>query len=412
MDTDKDIRKMGKTSGTARAKRRAFLAATALALTMPTALAAKKTGKPNKKAAKPATGNPALAAAPMGSSATQLPPVKAPALPDDWHSFALVFNAQMPLLSAPLRLWLPLPKTREALYQRNTDLRWQGNFSRSGLHRLPDGELEAFFCDWPEGVMPRLEVAATLSTADRVFDASRRTQPPERDDILRQSLQATAQLPNAGAARELAAQIVGRVIDPLAQARVLFTWVVDKSVYDPALPPCGVGDAHGQIATGRYGGRSADINGLFVALCRAIGIPARRVFGRRLGPSRLAASLGVEDEDVTSAAHCRAEFYVPGYAWIPADPADMCRVLALENPAPENARALRRILFGVWEMNWMACNHAESPILPDDDAPAPPFFIAPRLTGIGTAQNLPETAELTYHIRSNALPEQGTKNDK
>ncbi|MDR0735643.1 MAG: transglutaminase-like domain-containing protein [Zoogloeaceae bacterium] len=406
-------------------KRRDFLAATALALAMPTALAAEKpknaaARKKPQKAMPAAAGaqtsarNSVLVAAPKGSSATYLPPAKAPALPEDWHAFVLTFAVQMPVVAAPLRLWLPLPKQQEPLYQRNPGLRWQGNFSRCGLHRLPDGELEAFFCDWPEGVAPHLEIVATLATADRVFDASRRTQPPERDDILRQSLRETAQLPNAGAARELALRIVGRIIDPLAQARALFFWVADKCVYDPALPPCGMGDVRAQIDAQRYGGRSADINGLFVALCRAIGIPARRVFGQRLGPSRLAACLGVEGEDVTAAAHCRAEFYVPGYAWIPADPGDMCRVLSLEKPAPENERALRRVLFGVWEMNWLAYNHAESPILPDlpDDTPVPPFFVAPRLTGPGAPRDAPEAAEPAYHIRSNALYGQGTQDDK
>jgi hypothetical protein len=333
-------------------------------------------------------------------------------LPEDWHSFALTFSAQMPAQTAPLRLWLPLPKPQEPLYQRNPALHWQGNFSRCGLHRLPDGELEAFFCDWPDGVAPHLEIAATLTTADRHFDVSRRTRPPERDDILRQSLQETAQLPNAGAAHGLALRIVGRIIDPLAQARALFAWVIDQSVYDPTLPSCGMGDAHRQINEQRYGGRSADINGLFVALCRAIGIPARRVFGQRIGPSRLAACLGVEGEDVTLAAHCRAEFYMPGYAWIPVDPADVCRVLHLEKPAPDKARALRRILFGVWEMNWLAYNHAEFPILPPTLSNALPFFVAPHLIGLGETRDIPEATELTYHIRSRVSPEQGTQNDK
>ncbi|MDR2625021.1 MAG: transglutaminase-like domain-containing protein [Zoogloeaceae bacterium] len=408
---------MGVISEKKQARRRAFLAATALALAMPTAFAAEKAKKKSaaKKARKAApqaaagvqtsARNSVLVAAPKGSSATYLPPVKAPALPNDWHSFALTFTAQMPVLSAPLRLWLPLPK-QESLYQRNPELRWQGNFSHCGLHRLPDGELEAFVGDWPAGVAPHLEIAATLQTADRAFDVSRRTQAPERDDILHQSLQETAQLPNAGAAHALALQIVGRVIDPLAQARALFLWVADKSVYDPSLPPGGVGDVRAQIEAQRYGGRSADINGLFVALCRAIGIPARRVFGQRIGASRLADCLGVEGEEVTSAAHCRAEFYVPGYAWIPADPGDLCRVLHLENPAPEKDRALRRILFGVWEMNWLAYNHAESPSLPD--APALPFFIAP-CVGTGETQAVPEAAKLTYRIRSRALPEPGAQ---
>jgi transglutaminase-like putative cysteine protease len=82
-----------------------------------------------------------------------------------------------------------------------------------------------------------------------------------------------------------------------------------------------------QLIRGQYGGRSADINGLFVAICRAIGIPARCVYGLRVGPSRLFRSLGLTSDDATRGQHVRAEFYVPGYGWIPVDPSDVRRAI-------------------------------------------------------------------------------------
>jgi transglutaminase-like putative cysteine protease len=377
-------------------KRRAFLTASLLSLisastqaapqkTTRKASAKKTTGKrktnPHKASPAPArvqtnAENSVLDVVPDGSSASRLPPVKAPVLPMEWHRFTVTLTAQILPSQASQRLWLPLPTSQDSLYQRDLGVSWHGNFERGHILRLPDGALEAFSCEWSPGIVPTLELTTTQETADRQFDVSRRTQPPERDDILRRNLLATAQLPNNGVAYTLALGIVGRIIDPVAQARALFEWVVDNSRYDPDLPACGNGDVHAQIASKRYGGRSADINGLFVSLCRAIGIPARRVFGLRVAPSRLAACLGIE-RDATYATHCRAECYVPGYGWIPVDPSDVCRAMRLENLSPENSRALRKILFGVWEMNWLAYNHAESPALPD--LPPLPFFVTPQL---------------------------------
>ncbi|MDR1889527.1 MAG: transglutaminase-like domain-containing protein [Zoogloeaceae bacterium] len=406
-------------------KRRAFLATGLLALmSSPAALAApaktakkptakKTTRKSNANVKKTPKAAPArvqtnaeksvLDAAPDGSSASRLPPVKAPALPTEWRRFAITLTAQINPSRHRQRLWLPLPISQDGLYQRDQQLVWQGNFMEGGILRLPDGELEAFSCEWSPGIAPRLELTATLETADRQFDVSRRTRPPERDDILRRNLLASAQLPNNGEAHTLAVRIVGRIIDPVAQARALFEWVVDNSTYDPDLPACGKGDVHAQIASKSYGGRSADINGLFVALCRALGIPARRVFGLRIAPSRLAACLGVE-RDATYATHCRAEFYVPGYGWIPADPSDACRAMRLEKHlSPEDSRALRKILFGVWEMNWLVYNRAESLTLPG--LPTLPFFITPQLERQEVATEGLDLDGFRYHIESRSVQE-------
>ena len=131
---------------------------------------------------------------------------------------------------------------------------------------------------------------------------------------------------------------------------------------------------------GQYGGRSADINGLFVALCRAIGIPARCVYGLRTGPSRLFRSLGLTGEDATRGQHVRAEFYTPGFGWIPVDPSDVRRAVALEGISDRDSRlvSLKKVLFGVWEMNWIAYNFGSDVVLPGQQQPIP-FLLFPRL---------------------------------
>jgi transglutaminase-like putative cysteine protease len=408
-------------------KRRAFLAAASLfpLMAVPAAQAANKkaaTKKPAKKATgKAAKKNAARNAAPQttarksvldaahpGSSATRLPPVKAPVLPKTWQSFEVRTTVTLSPSRGKQRLWLPLPLNQDTLYQRVLRYSWQGNFGQGELSRLPDGDLEAFYGEWSEDVTPQLDLSVTVATADRHFDVSRRTLPPEREDILRRYLQASRQLPNEGKIDTLAKSVMGRVLDPVAQARALFNWVVDHAEYDARLPGCGVGEVREQLealpeqipANWRFKGRSADINGLFVALCRAIGLPARRVFGLRLAPSRLVGSLGIE-EDASYAAHCRAEFYVPGYHWIPVDASDVCRAAKLEGWASEDQKLIqsRKILFGVWEMNWMAYNTGEDLTLPSD-GPRLPFFGFPYLERLEGNLEGENARDFSYRIES------------
>jgi transglutaminase-like putative cysteine protease len=79
-------------------------------------------------------------------------------------------------------------------------------------------------------------------------------------------------------------------------------------------------------------------------------------------------SLGREGGDITNAQHCRAEFYLPTYGWVPVDPADVRKVvleegggMAIDDPMTV---AARKRLFGSWEMNWLAYNYAHDVNLP------------------------------------------------
>jgi transglutaminase-like putative cysteine protease len=381
-------------------KRRAFLASlgTLALLAEPASAApAKPAAKPaakkpavrRKPAASPAAAtrspvhtadNPVIDEPPKGTSASRLPPVRAPEPPTEWTTYEIVTRIDLQGKEGPCKLWLPLPLNQDTLFQRTLSHAWEGNPTRASMSRQPDGNLEVFRSEWADGSAGKLQLTTQVSTADRHFDVARRTIAPEREDILRRNLQASKLIPNDGLAFQLGERIIGRVKDPVAQAKVIYEWVVEQTTYDPALPGSGSGDIRQQLISGQYGGRSADINGLFVAICRAIGIPARCVFGLRTGPSRLFRSLGLNTSDATRGHHVRAEFYVPGYGWIPVDPSDVRRAIALENLSDQDSRllSLKRILFGVWEMNWIAYNVGTDIVL-DGQSETIPFLLLPRL---------------------------------
>lgn len=317
---------------------------------------------------------------PPGTTAARLPPVKAAEPPREWHTYEITTTFNLKNSSGQSKLWLPLPLNQDTLFQRTLGHAWEGNQNNSTMRRLPDGDLEVFHCDWRDSSDGKLQLKTLVTTADRHFDITKRTVAPEREDILRRNLQASQLIPNDGLAFQLGERIIGRIKDPVAQAKAIYDWVIDNATYDPSLPACGPGDVRRMLVSGQYVGRSADINGLFVAICRATGIPARCVYGLRVGPSRLFRSLGLTSDDATRSQHVRAEFYVPGYSWIPVDPSDVRRAMAMEVLSERDSKllSLRKILFGVWEMNWIAFNVGADLTLPGKNA-SQPFLLLPQL---------------------------------
>ena len=390
-------------------KRRNFLASlAALSLVAPEAWAAKKpaaksSGKPaakSKTASKKTAGKPnsksgsnkpkgpvahtaedsVIEKPPQGTSASRLPPVKAAEPPTEWRTYEITTSVNLKNARGQSRFWLPLPLNLDTLFQRTLGYSWSGNPDNSIMRRFPDGDLEVFQCEWKDGSDARLQTKTLVSTADRHFDVTKRTIAPERDDILRRNLQSSQLIPNDGLAHQLGERIIGRIKDPVAQVKAIYEWVTENAIYDPSLPGCGKGDVRRQLIEGQYGGRSADINGLFVSICRSVGIPARCVYGLRVAPSRLFRSLGLTSDDATRAQHVRAEFYIPGYGWVPVDPSDVRRAIAMEGLSDRDSRlnSLRKVLFGVWEMNWIAFNLGTDITLPGKQLPMP-FLQHPQL---------------------------------
>lgn len=336
---------------------------------------------------------------PIGTSASKLPPVKAAEPPTEWRTYEITTTVKLKNPVGINKLWLPLPLNQDTLFQRTLGHSWEGNARSSSMRRFPDGDLEVFHCEWRNGEEGNLELKTLVTTADRHFDVAKRTVAPERDDILRRNLQATQLLPNDGLAFLLGERILGRIKDPVAQAKAIFEWVVENTIYDPSLPGCGTGDVRQQLISGKYGGKSADINGLFVSICRAIGIPARCVFGLRVAPSRLFRCLGLSGDDATRSQHVRAEFYVPGYGWIPVDPSDVRRAIAFEGLSDIDSKllSLKKILFGVWEMNWIAFNVGSDITLPGQNAPIP-FLLLPQLESPSSRHDGTTASAIQYRI--------------
>ncbi len=114
-------------------------------------------------------------------------------------------------------------------------------------------------------------------------------------------------------------EIVDNLANSLDKTEAIFKFVIYYLQYDLCSP----NRNSGAIAALRGGsGVCEDYAALFVALCRAEGIPARLVYGYTEIRDRW------EIGDVASgktlwlkgSRHCWAEFYLEGLGWFPADP--------------------------------------------------------------------------------------------
>ena len=187
-----------------------------------------------------------------------------------------------------------------------------------------------------------------------------------------------------GIVKATATEITTGAKTDIEKARAIYEWIVDNTFRNPKTRGCGVGDIRFMLESNDLGGKCADLNALYVGLARAVGLPARDVYGIRVGKSELGyKSLGASSETVTKAQHCRAEVYLSDCGWVPVDPADVRKVVLEEPPGnrpldDEMVKKARSRLFGSWEMNWMAYNFGHDVALPGSNGPPVGFLMYPQ----------------------------------
>ncbi|HVP66374.1 MAG TPA: transglutaminase domain-containing protein [Anaeromyxobacteraceae bacterium] len=326
-----------------------------------------------------------------------------------WRVFELTTRVEVVRPSGVTRIWLPTPLTRDVPYQRTLGNAWVAEGGTAGQWIDPVYGAGAVWAEFPDGVRPVLELSSRFAVRDAAVDPSRPEGfPPESTAVLARFTSASRLLPTDGVVKETSASIVKGCRTDLEKARAIYEWVVENAYRDPKTRGCGVGDVRYMLEHRTLGGKCADLNGLFVALARAEGIAARDLYGIRVAPSALGyASLGKPLGDVTKAQHCRAEFYLRGHGWIPADPADVRKVILEEGggKAPDDPAVLaaRRRLFGSWEMNWVAFNYAHDLALPGSTRGEVAFLMYPQAETAEERLDCLDPDNFRYAIHSREL---------
>ncbi len=340
------------------------------------------------------------------AAASAVLPWREPLAESGWRTFEVTSKIELLLPEGVSRIWLPLPGL-ETAWQTPLGDSWKGDAPRARI--LSDGKyrVSMFYAEWQDSrSIPTLELSSRFMTRDHAVDLSR----PAADAVRLSPSEVafhtapTDLIPTDGIVLDTARGITRGAKTDLEKGRAIYEWTVDNTFRDPKTKGCGLGDIKAMLESGHMGGKCADINAVFVGLCRAAGVPARDLYGIRVAPSRLGyKSLGANTQSISRGQHCRAEFFAQGYGWVPVDPGDV-RKVALEEPPGKLAMdhplvvAARKRLFGSWEMNWLAFNTGQDIALPNSRGPKLPFLMYPNGETGGERLDQHEPEAFSYAI--------------
>jgi len=330
--------------------------------------------------------------------------------PGAWCTFEITTRVELPKPAMATRAWIPVPSV-EGDYQKVLGDVWSGNAANVEL--VSDGKYGAkmLAAQWRDGeTVPAVEVTSRFRARDRGTDLVARQSSQKLDaETARLYTAPTEFMPTDGIVLKTATEIVSGSKTDLEKARAIYEWIVDNTFRDPKTKGCGLSDVRVMLETGYLAGKCADLNALFVALARSIGLPARDVYGIRVAKSAFGyRSLGAGTENVTRAQHCRAEVFIAGLGWVAVDPADVRKVVLEELPQPTTVAdpvvlPVRQKLFGAWEGNWLAYNNAHDLKLPGSTGPAVPFLTYPQAESGGTRLDSLDPDNFRYRITAREI---------
>jgi transglutaminase-like putative cysteine protease len=225
------------------------------------------------------------------------------------------------------RLWVPYPVSDR--HQVVRDIAMSGDYVASGVYTDREFDNHILYAEWPKGTASRkLTLSFTVVRQEVAMRDLSGAEPAWNPADYAEYLKPTSLGPLDGEVKKLAETITAGKTTVLAKAKAIYDWTVENMYRDPETVGCGKGDVCALLK--KPGGKCTDISSVFIALCRASGIPTREIFGVRLGKK--------PEEIITGYQHCWAEFFLPGRGWVPVDPADVRKAMLVEKLQPGDAK--------------------------------------------------------------------------
>jgi transglutaminase-like putative cysteine protease len=348
----------------------------------------------------------ALTSAPPAKSAEMIEFAPAPGA---WRGYEIKTAIEI-ASSEPVRIWAPAVGFEAPEWSRPVGTDWTTNADSAELARDPIYGAAIVQLAWRAGSDGRhAEIVSRVATRDRSVSLLGGGAAPLSAAERALYLKPTALIPTDGIIKETSDRIVAGATTDLEKARAIYNWLVANTQRIAATRGCGSGDIRAMLASEPLGGKCADINGLFVGLARAAGLPARDLYGLRVGPSRFGyKSLGAASADVTRAQHCRADVWLEGAGWTPMDAADVRKVMLEEPPTHLSADepkvvAAREALIGACEGNWVAFNCAHDVALPGASSGPVGFLMYPEGEVGGVRLDCLDPAVFRYRIEAREI---------
>lgn len=244
-------------------------------------------------------------------------------------------NLKAPEDSKDVRLWIPYPVSDQN--QTIEDVKINGNYSSHGVYKEKEFGNSVLYAEWKNLTKDRiLTYTFKVRRKEVVKKDFPKNDPPLSEKDYAKDLMPTSLSPTSGKVKETAENITKGKKTVLAKARAIYDWIVDNMYRDPQIKGCGMGEVEKLLES--LGGKCGDIHSVYVALARSVGVPSREIFGIRIPNGK--------DGDMTKAQHCWAEFYLPGYGWVPIDPSDVRKIMLEKNLRLGEEKEYREYYFG------------------------------------------------------------------
>lgn len=228
-----------------------------------------------------------------------------------------------------VRLWIPVAQSDE--YQDISNMKVMVNGEDSG-YEINEDDLgnKMIYVEWkPEDT----ERKVTYS-----FDVTRREalRPEVKEETAIDANEfapylADSKLLNiSGNIKDKAMEITKDKESVYDKERAIYDWIYDNMERNNDVVGCGTGDVENLLKT--LNGKCTDIGSVFIAMSRAIGVPARETFGVRMSKD--------DKADMTKGQHCWVEYYQPGTGWFPIDIADVLKGILTKECTKDSQEAL------------------------------------------------------------------------
>ncbi len=213
--------------------------------------------------------------------------------------FEFVYRVRLPIITGDARLWLPLATSDTFQRVEVKSITAPGRWLE--LDEREHGNKVLFVQAAPPDSGKTIEVCYRVRRFEKSAYAV-------REPMAQKYLNPEKLVPTNETFRTIAEQATrGRTTD-LARARALYDHVIERLRYAKYGPGWGRGDA--VYACDARTGNCSDFHAYFIALARAIGIPARFAIGAAIPSER--------NDGGIDGYHCWAEFFADG-KWVPVD---------------------------------------------------------------------------------------------
>lgn len=265
-----------------------------------------------------------------------------------------------------VRLWVPYPVSNDN--QKIENIVINGNNNYSGIYREAENGNMILYAEWDSPQeFPNLNFSFDIWRSETFL----KNFPNEEGELpidVEKYLLPTMLGPTDGIVKENADEITQGLTTILSKATAIYDYLVEHGERDPNLNFCGDGDVCELLQLLK--GKCVDFSSVFVALSRSSGIPAREFLGTRIS----------KDGDITGAYHCRAEFYLPEYGWVPVDPSDVAKLMLNEDLEIDDPKVVeaRDYYFGAQTETYVDLSTGRDIILnPEQNAGPLNYFMYP-----------------------------------